>query len=183
LDGITLAGDRVLEIKCPFKGRDSTLWKSVAQVVLPEHYQFQLQHQLLVTKAELADVFVFDGAEGLLLEVRPQPDTWPQIHAAWDAFMRYVRETVAPPLTARDTRIRDDPEWLSAATAYLELRTAHEVLSTRLDKAKSQLVQLASHAKEEGGGLSVTRYWKKSGRIPEDPRRHGARLGAVPICA
>src|SRR5438067_2704354 len=46
LDGITLAGDRVLEIKCPFKGRDSTLWKTVAQGVLPEHYQFQLQHQL-----------------------------------------------------------------------------------------------------------------------------------------
>ena len=28
LDGLTLAGDRILEIKCPVKGRDSTLWKS-----------------------------------------------------------------------------------------------------------------------------------------------------------
>ena len=28
LDGITLGGERVLEIKCPFKGRDSTLWKA-----------------------------------------------------------------------------------------------------------------------------------------------------------
>ena len=48
LDGITLGGERVLEIKCPLRGRDSTLWKSVADGVLPEHYQLQVQHQLHV---------------------------------------------------------------------------------------------------------------------------------------
>lgn len=80
LDGLTLSGDRVLEIKCPFKRRDSTLWKTVAAGRLPEHYEWQVQHQLMVTKAEIADVYVFDGTEGLLLEVQPQPDTWPRIH-------------------------------------------------------------------------------------------------------
>jgi len=40
-----------------------------------------------------------------------------------------------PPLTDRDTLLRDDPEWLSAAAAYLELRTEHEVLSTRLEES------------------------------------------------
>src|SRR5207253_304873 len=91
----------------------------------------------------------------------PQPDTWPQIHAAWDAFMRCVREAVAPPLTARDTRIRDDPEWLSAAAAYVELRTAYDELSAKFDDAKARLVGLADHAKEQGGGISVTRLWKR----------------------
>ena len=75
--------------------------------------------------------------------------------------MRSVTNKSAPPLTDRDTRLRDDPEWLSAAAAYLELRTEHEGLSARLDEAKSQLVQLASHAKEQGGGVSVTRLWKR----------------------
>jgi len=129
LDGLTLSGDRVLEIKCPFRRRDSTLWKTVAGGRLPEHYELQLQHQLMVTKAEIADVYVFDGAEGLLLEVRPQPNTWPRIHYGWDGFMRFVREAQAPPLTARDVRVRDDPKWLSAAAAYLELRTGYDVLS------------------------------------------------------
>jgi predicted phage-related endonuclease len=69
LDGIQLDGGRVLEIKCPFKGRDSTLWKTVEVGRLPEHYQWQVQHQLMVTKAEIADVFVFDGKEGIQLEV------------------------------------------------------------------------------------------------------------------
>ena len=38
LDGLTLAGDRIVEIKCPLKGRDSTLWKTIAAGRLPEYY-------------------------------------------------------------------------------------------------------------------------------------------------
>ncbi len=39
LDGLTLAGDRIVELKCPLKGRDSTLWKTIAAGRLPEYYQ------------------------------------------------------------------------------------------------------------------------------------------------
>ena len=92
---------------------------------MPEHYQWQIQHELMVTQAAVVEVFVFDGSEGIQLEVTPDPNAWPRIHTAWDAFMHCVTEAQAPPLTARDTRMRDDPERLSAAAAYLELRAAH----------------------------------------------------------
>lgn len=161
LDGWTLAGDRILEVKCPLKGRDSTLWKTVEAGRLPEHYQCQVEHQLMVTNAARADVFVFDGAEGILLEVTPDAGTWPRIHEAWDKFARCVTESQAPPLIDRDTRLRDDSEWLSAAAAYLELRASQDELSAELDKAKSRLVSLAAHVKERGGGVSVTRLWKR----------------------
>ncbi len=49
-------------------------------------------------------MFVFDGTEGILLEVTPDPSTWPRIHAAWDEFMRFVATSQPPPLTDRDTR-------------------------------------------------------------------------------
>ena len=85
--------------------------------------------------------------------------------------MRCVCEAQAPPLTARDVRVRDDPEWLSAAAAYLELRAAYDELSAKVDAAKAQLTGLASHAKEQGGGLSVMRLWKRGTvdykRVPE----------------
>ena len=116
-------------------------------------------------------MYVFDGTEGLLLEVTPQPETWPQIHAAWDAFMRCVREGQAPPLTARDTKTRDDAEWLSAAAAYLEAKRAADALGTRWMRRRPALVGLADHAKEQGGGVSVTRLWKRGNveykRVPE----------------
>lgn len=160
LDGFTLAGDRILEVKCPVKGRESSLWKAIEARHLPEHYLWQVQHQLMVSEADVADVFVFDGAEGMLFPVGPDPSCWPRIHEAWDGFMRFVCGGHAPPLTDRDTRVRDDPEWLEAAAAYLELRAAHEELSAKYDAAKERLIAQAGHAKEQGGGVSVTRYWK-----------------------
>ena len=39
LDGWTLAGDRLLEIKVPYSGRESKLWKAVEAGQLPEHYR------------------------------------------------------------------------------------------------------------------------------------------------
>ena len=171
LDGITLGGERVLEIKCPFKGRDSTLWKSAAEGRVPEHYGYQIQHQMMVAGAEVADFYVFDGTEGLLLEVKPQPETWPQIHAAWDTFVQCVNEGQPPALTARDTKTRDDAEWLSAAAAYLEAKRAADTTGVALDDAKATLVGLADHAKEQGGGVSVTRLWRRGNveykRVPE----------------
>jgi len=80
------AGDRILEIKCPLKGRQSALWRAVADRRLPEHYHWQVEHQLMVTKAEVADVFVCDGQEGVMLETMPDTSNWPRIHDAWDAF-------------------------------------------------------------------------------------------------
>jgi putative phage-type endonuclease len=171
LDGMTLYGERLVQIKSPVKGKDSALWKTVSAGSLPAHYQWQVEHQLMVTKAAVADVFVFDGAEGVLLEVAPDASKWPRIQKAWEQFTRYMTDAQALPLTDRDTRIRDDPDWLSAATKYLELRAAHDELGTKLEEAKSRLVYLASHARERGGGLAVTRLWKRGNveykRIPE----------------
>lgn len=135
------------------------------------HVYWQIQTQLLVSKAELAHAYVFDGTEGILLAQKPEPAMWDTIRHGWDCFMEYIRSDQPPPLSERDTRMRDDPEWLSAAAAYLELRTAHEELSAKVDEAKARLVSLSDHPKEHGGGVAVTRSWKRGNvdykRVPE----------------
>ena len=161
LDGITLGGDRVLEIKCPFKGRQSTLWQAVAAGQPPEYYGWQLQHQLMVAKAQIADLYVYDGADGILLEVTPDPSCWPRIHEAWDAFMAFVVQRTAPPLSKGDIRQRDDAEWAEAAQAYIEARRAADTVQRTLDEARGRLIALTSHSSESGCGVSVTRFWKK----------------------
>ena len=193
LDGFTLAGDRIVEIKCPVKGRDSTLWKSIEARTLPEHYRWQVQHQLMVAKADVADVFVFDGTEGILFPVAPDPSSWPQIRAAWDAFMENVEKKSPPPLGKGDVRERDDPEWAAAAAAYLEAKRAVDAAAKTLDEAKAGLVGLAAHTSESGGGVTVTRFWKSGTidykKIPElagldlepyrGPQRQEVRVTAV----
>jgi len=171
LDGYTLAGDRIVEIKCPRQGRASSLWKSVQSRFLPEHYQWQVQHQLMVTKADIADVFVFDGAEGVVFPVAPDPSTWPRIWAAWDKFAALVATKSPPPLAKGDVCERSDPEWAAAAAAYLEAKRAADTVSKTLDEVKATLVALADHTSVSGGGVTVTRFWKSGvveyKKIPE----------------
>ena len=115
LDGLTLGGERILEVKCPVKGRDSTLWATVEAGRLPEQYAWQVQHQLMVTRADVADVFVFDGTEGIIFPVAPDPSAWPRIHEAWDSCVtsrtRRRHRTSIPEAVGRP----GDPAWLSAA--------------------------------------------------------------------
>jgi putative phage-type endonuclease len=171
LDGITLEGDLVLEIKCPMRGRDSSLWQAVEGKALPEPYFYQVQHQLMVASAELAHVYVFDGERGVLVEQKPQPAAWEQIRRDWDAFWKFIAEDLPPPLSDRDCHKREDPEWKAAAETYLRAKQQAELSAADLEKAKETLVALTSHPSESGCGVSVSQFWKRGSvdyrRVPQ----------------
>jgi putative phage-type endonuclease len=160
LDGITLDGDLLVEIKCPYKGKASVLWQDAEGGRVPVHYYWQQQHQLLVTGAALAHLYVFDGSEGLLVEQRPEPDLWTSIHQGWDEFQKFVETDRPPALTERDSVERTDAEWQAAAARYLEAKALVDQASVDLDAAKQALVALTAHPSEKGAGVAVTRYWK-----------------------
>ena len=164
LDGITLDSDLIVEIKAPYKGRASALWEAVSAGDVPEHYRIQVQHQLMVSGAKLAHLFVFDGAEGLLVEITRDDVAMAAIRAAWDAFQVYLDTDTAPPPTDRDTLIRTDAVWQTAATDYAKLKAEADAAGEKLDAAKAGLIALAVHNSESGAGVTVTRYWK-SGSI------------------
>ncbi|MCW5766508.1 MAG: YqaJ viral recombinase family protein [Phycisphaeraceae bacterium] len=171
LDGITLDGGLILEIKSPFKGRDSDLWRAACEGKIPEHYRWQIETQLMVSGAEVAHLYVFDGQEGILVEQRPKREDWPVIEDGWEGFMRFIAEDLPPPLTDRDTLIRTDADWLQAAEAYAHLKAEAEAVSARLDEAKARLIGLVSHTSEKGAGVQVTKYWKAGNvdykKVPE----------------
>ena len=160
LDGMTLGGELIVEIKCPMRGQDSTLWRSVASAEVPSHYMAQIQHQLMVSKAALAHLWVFDGQVGLLHVIEPQAVLIAQIRQAWDAFQVYLDSDTPPPLVDADTLRRDDDTWCSAAEAYLKAKLAAQASDEALDQAKQALVALAAHPREQGAGVTVTRFWK-----------------------
>jgi putative phage-type endonuclease len=98
LDGIPLEGDRIVEIKSPYRRQASDLWQSVSLGEVPEHYRFQVQHQLLVSGATLAHLWVFDGTHGLLIEISRDEAAMSAIRTAWDGFQQYLaaRLTATP---------------------------------------------------------------------------------------
>jgi len=164
LDGMTLDRQLMLEVKCPYKGKSSELWQAAEAGEVPEHYRWQVQHQLMVSGAEQAHLYVFDGSDGILLDVPMEPDSWEQIHTAWDRFMQHLLNDTPPPLADKDTLVRSDPVWQQAAETYARLKRDIDQLDTQLDDAKDKLVKLATHPSESGCGVSVTRYWR-SGNV------------------
>lgn len=161
LDGMTLEGDLVLEIKCPARGTCSKLWHSVAAGEIPEHYQVQIQHQLMVSGAQMAHLWVFDGERGLLHSMERDEALMERIQAAWDGFQRYLDDDTPPALSEADTVFRTDSTWTEAARTYALVKHEADVLAERLEKARQSLIALAQHPREQGAGVAVTRFWKQ----------------------
>lgn len=161
LDGITLRGELIVEIKCPYKGQASELWQSVEAGEIPPMYVVQIQHQLMVSGAATAHLLVFDGNVGLLVNIERDEVCQQRIKNAWDEFQKYVDTDTPPPLTELDTELRDDDEWLLAAQLYRDAKANSEEAAKKLDEAKDRLIGLASdHPSIKGGGVTVSRFWK-----------------------
>lgn len=170
LDGMTLDGDLVLEIKCPVRGTRSDLWQDVASGTVPEHYAVQVQHQLMVSGARTAHLWVFDGSRGLLHEIHRDEGCMARIQAAWEAFAVHLDNDTPPALTEADTVQRLDAEWSEAAKGFAEAKALADQAAERLEAARQALLALVKHPKECGAGVTVSRYWKQGNvdykRIP-----------------
>lgn len=171
LDGCTLDGDLILEIKCPYKGQASALWNDAVVGKTPEHYMLQVMHQLMVSGAKSAHLYVFDGASAQLLEIQPDEAVMQRIRDGWDAFQVYLDTDTPPPLTDADTVVRDDLAWVEAAQGFAQAKRASDLADEAVAMVRESLLALAKHPKEQGAGVLVTRYWKAGNvdykRVPE----------------
>lgn len=161
LDGITLSGDIIVEIKCPYKGQTSELWQTVHKGSVPAHYMLQVQHQLMVSNAKQAYLWVYDGIVGIGLIIEPDEEAFARIKTAWDAFQPFLDTDSPPPMTDQDTLIHSDDVWQQAAAEFLKCKAASDEAQAKADEAKAKLISLTSHTRESGFGVSVTRFWKQ----------------------
>ncbi len=161
LDGITLNGDTLVEIKCPYKGQTSELWQTMKSGVVPEHYMLQVQHQLMVSQARRAHLYVFDGKVGINIIIEPDEIVFARIREGWDIFQPYLDGDTPPPLTEQDTKARTDTAWREAAESFRGWKSVIDEAQAKADAAKAVLIGLTDHPREAGYGVSVTRYWKQ----------------------
>jgi putative phage-type endonuclease len=160
LDGITFDHDLILEIKAPVRGSRSDLWQDVAAGKVPEHYAIQVQHQLMVSDAPMAHLWIFDGQRGLLHQIPRDEAIMERIRTGWDGFQVFLDTDTPPPLTDADTVQRSDTFWKDAAAAFASAKAAADAADAALAAARDALVGLAVHPREQGAGVTVTRFWK-----------------------
>ena len=121
----------------------------------------QVQHQLMVSKAKHAYLWVYDGQQGIGLTVEPDVVAFAQIKTAWEAFQPYLDNDTPPPMADQDTLTRSDVVWQQAAAEYLSSKAACDEAQAKADEAKAKLVALTAHSRESGFGVSVTKFWKQ----------------------
>ena len=144
LDGISLDGSLIVEIKTPFKGRESDRWQAALKGQTTEYDFAQIQHQLMVCQAKLAHLWVWDAKtqSGNLVEVRPEPTYWETIRIAWDAFWPTLAE-------------REDEAWSAAALEYKLAKDHADKAIERLESVKKSLIEMTVGDFNFGYGVQV----------------------------
>ena len=150
VDGITMDGETLLEIKSPYKGKQSERWDIVSEGGIHDYDYVQCQHQMMVTGAKRCIFLVWDGEEYVCTEIPANPEFWYKIVNAWQEFW----PTVAA---------RDDDEWAEAAHAYREAKKAADEAAQALSDAKQRLIDL-SGGYSYGEGVRVKQV-ERAGQI------------------
>jgi putative phage-type endonuclease len=158
VDGITLDGACVLEVKCPgLAGHASAVAGTV-----PDYYVPQCQHILAVTQAKVLHYWSYcpeAQQPTVLLEVFPASAYIADLMEAERRFWRYVESNTPPPLTEQEVMERTDREWLEAAELYRAAEAKVVEHTAQKEAARQLLDQLAGPAvRVAGGGITLTRY-------------------------
>lgn len=165
LDGFSPGDRRIIEIKCPMKGAASDLWLGMlhAKPVIPEHYRVQVQHQLMVSGAEVCDFVVYDAEldSYRTAEIAPDPGRQLSIRFAWDAFWPFYESRMPPEAIEGDYVERFDGEWLELEAEYLLAKSRLRGAEAAEVEIRERLLALTGESSCRGEALRVTRYWAR----------------------
>jgi putative phage-type endonuclease len=174
LDGITQTGRSILEIKCG----GSKLHTMAIQGTIPEYYMDQMQHQLLVTKAEKCFYYSYNGSEGICLEVLPDPNFITRFLPKARAFWKNVAFFEPPTLQNSDYKdMNTSLDWEKCSTHYREIDASIKAMEKRKEELRKKLIELAAEHSCMGHGIKVVKSVMK-GRIAYDeiPEIKGVNL-------
>lgn len=167
LDGYNANAKIVLEIKCPGEQDHLTALKGR----VPEKYKAQLQHQLMVTGANRAHYWSWDGSAGALVEVLPDLEYQEKLFIKLKEFWDMVQNEEMPPLTDRDFLEEDDPAFASDVVELQKLKRKMDRLKEKFDDLRDGLIAKMKHPKVSCQGVKITRVKSKGqvdySKIPE----------------
>jgi putative phage-type endonuclease len=164
LDGMCPINNSLLEIKCG----GAKLHAMAAQGEIPQYYRDQMQHQLIVTGAERCYYYSYDGADGIRIEVLPDPGFKESFIPKAREFWRCVAMEEAPPLEDKDYRdMSDDVSWSAIACDYRAICEQIKVLEQKKEGYRQGLLKLSGDVPCLGKGIRLMKTTMK-GRVDYD---------------
>ena len=180
LDGLLEEEDVIipLEIKCPYKRRDSNLWKALVNSretvdsdELPLNYFRQAQHIMLVTQTPAMHFFVWTPEACILRTVLEDAEKQKRLLDAWRPFLINLSENTPPKLSEKDKVEKTDKSWCDLTDELKFNDRELKLLKNRNDEIKKLLIEKSNGFTSFGNGVtvSVNRNAKKTS-IPEEVR-------------
>jgi putative phage-type endonuclease len=164
LDGLSDCQKYVLEIKCG----GSKLHDLATKGEIPDYYKDQIQHQLIVTNAEKAFYYSYDGEQGICIEVFPDPDFKARFMEKARKFWKCVAFNEPPALQDSDYKdMSAEPQWKGFATEYRKLCEQIKNLEEVKESYRKELIKLSGDQNCSGDGLKVMKTTVR-GRVDYD---------------
>lgn len=157
LDGISECGSNIVEIKCPGE-KDHAIALSGK---VPDHYYPQLQHQMAVCEVDDMFYFSFDGADGVIVEVKRDNAYIEKMRdLEWDFYQCILNKTPPEP-DENDYIMREDDLWLQCVGKYKEVTSMIKHLEKEESDLRKQLIFLSGESNTKGGGISLCNVTRK----------------------
>lgn len=164
LDGLSTDKSSILEIKCG----GSKLHYMAARGEIPQYYQDQMQHQLLVTGASKCFYYSYDGSDGICIEVLPDAEFKSTFLPQAREFWRCVALNEPPALQDSDyVNMSDMPAWAAFATEYRKINEQIKNLEGIKEAYRKELLNLCGDQNCLGEGIKVMKTYVR-GRIDYD---------------
>lgn len=166
LDGLSDCGKYVLEIKTG----GYKLYKMAQEGIIPQYYLDQIQHQLLVTKAEKA--FYMLGGEDedkdIVIEVYSDPDFATKFMPRAKEFLKCMAFREPPELQDSDyVDMSKQPAWKEASKEYLALNQQIKALEEIREAYRKDILNMCNDQNCCGNGLKVMKTVVR-GRVAYD---------------
>ena len=170
LDGHSDFDNSVLEIKCPYKGKSSYLWKNLPEI--PENYRAQMEVQCRVVGTERVDFMVWTPDGHRVMPYYQDDDLWERILEQAKIFYGFLMDGNEPPLTDKDVERRSDAEWFEVTDALKTVRAQLKKLKTQESVLRQQLIDLASGVNSEGNGVRLEKRYTSRGYDMQEMGKH-----------
>ena len=157
LDGITPDQERIVEIKCLGK----TAHEAAFDGIVPAEYEWQCQHQLLVSGAKVCDYYSFYDSQGIRVEIEPNLDAFFRIELEAAVFRSRILHKIPPPLSRRDCKVINDEAYQALVARYRELAAEEKRLGAEIKHLKQKLAEADKHPLIEIDGLRIQKIVRK----------------------
>jgi len=141
LDGMTIEGDAIVEIKCPGEKTHAL----ALQGEIPDYYMAQVQHQLLVTGLDMAYYCSFDGTDGVIIEIKRDKVMIDKILELAIEFHKCLINNTPPPSSSREyDEIVIDSDDERMVQDLLKTRSEIKILQDKEENLKKWVIQKGS---------------------------------------